>query len=223
MHNAPSPETVDQIRQELCHLFEPMMSKWHQKCSLVAGYWTINWENLGTRFSSCCGQVTTKWLNSQWNLLISRQNIVYKHGRNSSYPTQPHSIIAKSLEYIVWHRVAIWLLIVWNRVAKCSWISNNIGLAYWYTSESLIYNKPLNNEVLKQKTMFFSPLIVKYTEKILLWANILCQSLGPSIYWGFTVLMLAWLRGPYGTHPPKLSVIDSRTKALPSVQHLYAQ
>ena len=28
--------------------------------------------------------------------------------------------IAKSLEYIVWDRVTIWLFIVWNRAAKCS-------------------------------------------------------------------------------------------------------
>ena len=39
--------------QEFCHI-EPMTSKWCQKCSLVAGYWTVNQENLGTRFS-CLG------------------------------------------------------------------------------------------------------------------------------------------------------------------------
>ena len=32
--------------------------------------------------------------------------------------------------------------------------------------------------------------------------------------------MLAWLQDPYGTHPPKIAVIDSWTKALPSVQHI---
>ena len=34
--------------KNFCHT-EPMTSKWRQKCSLVAGYWTVDRENLGTR------------------------------------------------------------------------------------------------------------------------------------------------------------------------------
>ena len=36
--------------QELCHFWTDDV-KWRQKCSLVAGYWTVNRENLGMRFS----------------------------------------------------------------------------------------------------------------------------------------------------------------------------
>ena len=38
----------------ICHI-EPMTSKWSQKCSLVAGYWTVDRENLGTRLSCFAG------------------------------------------------------------------------------------------------------------------------------------------------------------------------
>ena len=58
-----------------------MTSKWRQKCSLVAGYWTVNPENLGR--GSVVLVVTTKCWSRRNILLLPRRNIVYKHGKNS--------------------------------------------------------------------------------------------------------------------------------------------
>ena len=49
-------------------MHETMTSKWCQKCSLVAGYWTSDQENLGTRLS-CFGS-WNKMVQLSWNISL---------------------------------------------------------------------------------------------------------------------------------------------------------
>ena len=77
-----------------------MTSKWRQKCSLVAGYWTVNRENwkLNLLNSALVGY---EEFCISWGVL----SISALRSENSSYPTQPDSIIAKyffCLQFIIY-------------------------------------------------------------------------------------------------------------------------
>ena len=76
---------VDQVWKEFCQI-EPMTSKWRQKCNLVAGYWAVDRENLGTRLS-CFGSYNTMAELSRNILLFPRRNIVWNHRKNSKKTT----------------------------------------------------------------------------------------------------------------------------------------